>query len=326
MKKVLLTGATGFLGSHLAEQLIDSGYELFCVLRETSNTQFIDHLNYHKVFVNWKDADLEPIIGEMDYIIHCAGVTTALNYKEYYNGNVLPTKVLLKSTEKTRQNLRRFIFISSQAAAGPSTNSIPIKEDLGSSPLTDYGKTKLLAELEALKYKDRLPLSIIRPCSIYGPRDHEFLPMFNLVKKGFKVLIGNGKKQINMIHVEDLTQLIIKSMSTMHDSGSIFFATDGEIYNWRTLYQYAEEAWDKKAFPIYLPLFIPKIIGLINDAIATLTKKPALLNSQKVKEMAPDYWLCDSSRAFSTFQFQPKYSLENGFKETLAWYQKKGWL
>lgn len=325
MKKVLLSGASGFLGSHLAELLVNNGYELFCILRESSNTQFIDHLNYQKVVINWKNPELDVLISEMDYIIHCAGVTTALSYSDYFNGNVLPTNALLKSAEKSN-NLKRFVFISSQAVAGPSPDSTPLKENASSSPLTDYGKTKLLAELEVLKHKAKFPVSIIRPCSIYGPRDHEFLPMFNLVKKGFKVLIGDGKKQINMIQVEDLSKLILNALTKDHESGSIFFATDGNIYDWRMLFSAAEKAWDKKAFAIYLPLFIPKIIGYINDIIAKITKKPALLNSQKVKEMQPEYWLCDSTKAFELLDFKPEYNLEDGFKAALAWYQQKGWL
>ncbi|MDH4128208.1 MAG: NAD(P)-dependent oxidoreductase [Spirochaetota bacterium] len=324
--KVLVTGGSGFVGSHLIEKLLEKGFEVFCTLRKSSNIKWLNNLNINKYIVNWDDVSIiEKIVSEVDYIVHCAGVTKAITKNDYYSGNVTPTVNLLTAAKKNF-NLKRFIFVSTQASSGPSFNSTPITEDDSCNPVSDYGKSKLEAEKEVLKYKDDFPVTILKPCSIYGPRDHEFYPLFKLIKQHLIVMIGDGTKKINMLYVSDFVEAICKTLTIKHPSGSVFFVTDGEIYDWKTIYHTAKEVYKKKVITLKLPLLVPKILGKFNDQLSRFTKKPYLLNSQKINEMIPDYWLCDSSKIRNTIGFNPNSKLIDGFNKTLNWYQKEKWL
>ncbi len=322
--KVLVTGGSGFLGSHLINKLLSEGFEVFVATRQCSNHNYLLNLNIKEIAVDWNNN--QPIKNplEVDYVIHCAGTTKALNYYEYTKGNILPTIKLLKEIDKQRHRIKQFIFISTQAAAGPSPFCYPINETHQPKPISDYGLSKLKAEIEVLKYKNRFPILILRPCSIYGPRDYEFLPLFRLIKNNISLIVGDGTNQVNMIYVSDFVDIIIKSIAKL--SKPIYFATDGHIYNWSKIISTAQEVYGKKPITIKLPIFIPKVLGFINDYISKLNKKPSLLNSQKIREMIEKYWLCDPSMLFREINFKPKYTLKQGFENTLSWYKKENWL
>ncbi|GMT49554.1 MAG: NAD-dependent epimerase [bacterium] len=324
--KVLVTGATGFVGSHLVERLIQRDYEVIVSLRRQSSSKWLDPLDIETRLVDWKDSySVNELVQGVDILVHCAGVTKALNYNEYHRGNVLPTSSLLREA-KENGSLSRFIFVSSQAVAGPSNDLIPLTEDSPCHPLTDYGITKLKAEKQVLQYQDDFPVTLLRPCSIYGPRDHEFYPVFKLLKYHLSLLIGSGTMKVNMIHVHDFVESIVRVIEKKPPSGRTYFVTDGHVYGWPDITQTAGEVYKKKALTIKLPIVIPKTLGWINDKVSKLTKKPTLLNSQKVKEMLQDAWLCDSRLMREELDWIPSYTLLEGFRETLSWYQENKWL
>ncbi len=321
-----MTGATGFVGSHLVERLIQKGYEVIVSLRRQSSSKWLDSSAIETRLVDWEDSySVSKLVQGVDVLVHCAGVTKALNYHDYHKGNVLPTSSLLREA-KGNSSLNRFIFVSSQAAVGSSHDFIPLTEDSPCHPITDYGITKLEAEKEVLQYQDDFPVTLLRPCSIYGPRDHEFYPLFKLLKYHLSLLIGSGTMKVNMIHVHDFVESIIRVIEKKPPSGRTYFVTDGHIYGWPDITQTASEVYQKKALTVKLPIVIPKTLGWINDRVSRLTKKPALLNSQKVKEMLQDAWLCDSSRICEELDWIPRYNLLEGFRETLEWYQREKWL
>ncbi len=324
---VLLTGITGFVGSHIAESLIKKGYQLIATVRNSSNIQFVKNLNIDLWKIDWSNqSDILNKLEKVDYIIHCAGAIKALNYQEYYNSNVVPTEVLVQSVLKLKSPIKRFILISSQASTGPSANSTPINENANPQPVTDYGKTKLEAEKILLSYQNDFPITILRPCSIYGPRDNEFFSLFNLIKYHLTVLIGDGTNQVNMIHVRDFVDAVQRCIEIEHPSGSTYFVTDGVNYTWNDVFNTAKNVYQKKTLTIKLPLFIPKIVGSISEFISSITKKPYQLNKQKINEMIPKYWLCSSQKIINELGFSPQYNLRDGFQETINWYIQEKWL
>jgi len=314
------------VGSHIAKQLTQKGYELFCSIRKNSDTQFLKTLNTNLFEVNWNDKhQLIDIVGKVDHIIHCAAITTALSESQYLDGNVLPTVALLEAA-KTKGNIKRFIFISTQAVTGPSDGEKPLSEDSDCHPISDYAKTKLIAEHEVIKYQQDFPVTILRPCSIYGAASTEFQPLFKLVKSHLTVVIGDGRNKVNMISVTDFVDAVLRCLEVDHPTGSVYFVTDGQEYDWNTIFRTAKEVYGKWTLRLRIPFFIASFIGWINDNIAKITKKPPLLNSQKVQEMKCRYLLCDSTKIQRELKFHTFRTLREGFQEALKWYQKSNWL
>ncbi|MDH5681881.1 MAG: NAD(P)-dependent oxidoreductase, partial [Spirochaetota bacterium] len=245
MNKVLVTGGTGFVGSHIVKQLAQKGFELFCSIRKNSDIKLLQTLSTKLFEVDWNDKrQLTDIVGKVDYIIHCAATTSAISESQYHDGNVIPTVALLEAA-KEKRNIKRFIFISTQAAAGPSDGEKPLTEDSDCHPISDYGKTKLIAEREVLKYQHDFPVSILRPCSIYGPASTEFHPLFKLVKSHLAVVIGDGRNKVNMISVIDFVEVVLRCLELDHPTGSVYFVTDGQEYDWNTIFRTAKEVYGK---------------------------------------------------------------------------------
>ena len=325
---VLLTGASGFLGSHILEHLIQNDYNVYCLLRQSHSPKWIQNLNFKTIFFESHNLTqkLNHIDFDIDYVVHSAGATQALNIHNYIHANYHLTQKLIHYSAKN-QSIKRFIFISSQAVAGPSKNHRPIKESQLSHPISDYGITKLLAEQSLYQYSHTIPIIILRPCSIYGPRDASLLPLFQALKYHLALFPNYGKNLVNLIYVQDLAQLVILCLSLPCPSPSTFFVNDGNVYSWKSILQIAQQTYQKKyCIPVHIPSYIFKSIGLLNDFISSFSKKPQLLNSQKINEILQSHWLCDASNIQKISHWKPHHSLQLGFQKTLQFYQQYSYL
>lgn len=208
--RVLITGATGFIGSHLAEIFHSNGHKVRCLIRRTSDLHWIRHLPNEYAYGDLFDRDaLEAAVADVDHVYHLAGITKARTKEEYYRGNHLATKNLLATVLEHRPGLGRFVHVSSQAAVGPSSPGSPIDEATPFHPITTYGRSKMEAEKECLRLADRLPITIVRPPAVYGPRDKDVFEFFNTMSKGLQPMVGFGEKVVSLIHVRDLVDGIV---------------------------------------------------------------------------------------------------------------------
>ncbi len=188
---VLITGATGFIGSHLAEELHRKGYKLRCLVRKTSNLRWLKHLPIEYIYGDLFDAEmLRRSVEGVDYVYHVAGVTKAKNREEYFRGNHLGTRNLLDAVREVKPDLKRFILVSSLAAVGPSLNGQPVDETTHYHPITSYGESKMEAEKECLQLTDSIPVTVVRPPAVYGPRDKDIFAFFDTMNKGLQPMIG----------------------------------------------------------------------------------------------------------------------------------------
>jgi nucleoside-diphosphate-sugar epimerase len=319
--KALLTGATGFIGSHLCEELIKRGYEVTCLSRATSNLKWIENLNINVVKGDCTILEsLLGIVSNFDYVFHIAGLTKARSSTDFYNINAKGTENLLKAMVERTPNLQRFIYLSSLAAVGPSKNGTPVHEDSIPSPVSDYGKSKLEGEKAVLKYKDIIPVTIIRPPAVYGPRDKDMLVIFKMIKKGF--FFDLGKCYYSLLYVEDLVRGILLCTGNKQAEGKTYFLSDNKSYTGEELAMQISSALNVKAKPLKVPKFVMPFFAYMSERI----NKYGIINRDRIKDFRHSHWVCDAKLAREEIGFIPKVAIKEGVKWTADWYRIHRWL
>ncbi len=317
--KVLLTGATGFVGSHIVEELISNNHDVIAAIRKTSNLKWIKDSPVQFEYCSLNDVEtLSKIVSSVDVIIHCAGVVRALNWENYYTTNVAGTKNLIQAAIKNKSNIKKFRYISSQAAMGPSKTEKPKILTEKEKPVSNYGKSKLLAEQEVKKLEGQIPYTIIRPASVYGPRDKDIFIFFNLVKHHLKPNTYN-KRFIQLVFVKDIAKVISLSLNNKNTNNKTYYLCDGNIYTWKDVATTIAKANNIKTIPIVLFDFIFKTVASFYELVAKITKKPQVLSKEKIIEMLQTYWTADNSNIIKDTDFEFT-KLENGAKITYNWY------
>ncbi len=319
--KALVTGATGFIGSYLAEALLKRGYEVTCIARSTSNLRWIEHLDLQ--YISCDLADIDSCAGQVrdfDYIFHLAGRTKATTEREFFSANAVCTDKLARIAAERNPGLRRFVYISSLAAAGPSNDGVPLKEDCEPKPVSFYGKSKLEGERAVLGYRGDMPVTVLRPSAVYGPRDADFLVMFRMVKRGVFPYWGEGL--YSMLYVEDLVHAIILSAEKKEAENKTFFLSDEMVYTSGDIVGAISAALETKPLKIRLPLSLVPFVACVGEKI----NKKSIINSDKARELRFSNWTCDVGKARSELGFSSKTTLMEGVKWTADWYKIHRWL
>jgi len=229
----LVTGGTGFVGSHLVDLLLSKNMEVWCIIRKSSNTKWLKGKNVKLIDCGLNNKnELKKVIKDVDYIYHVAGVVKSKTKEGYFIGNVETTRNLLDTVIENQIKLKRFLVVGSLTATGPSLNGVPVDETTPCNPITTYGKSKLEEEKVALTYKDKIPITICRAPAVYGERDTEIFIYFNTFSKGLTTLIGFDEKKISLVHVNDLVNGIYLASKSEKSVGEIYFISSEEYYTW----------------------------------------------------------------------------------------------
>ena len=325
--RIFLTGATGFVGSHLAEELLNRGHFVRALLRTTSNLRWISDLDVEGFYARLDDpAALRKGLQDVDLVIHNAGLTKAFKNKDYYRVNFEGTRQLIDVILKEKLNIKRFVYISSQAAAGPSKSFDPVTEEDPPHPVSEYGKSKLLAENYLISRGNELPFTIIRPSAVYGPRDTDVLRFFKSVKKGIIPKWQNRDKYMSFVYVKDLVKGIALAAEHPEAKNKIYFIADPKPYTWDDLAEVTMEFFKNKAIHIPIPLAVVKIMATLSEAWSTITKQPTIINRQKIAELLPDFWICSPQKIKAELGFETSTDLQTGIKQTLEWYVEHKWI
>jgi len=325
--RVFLTGATGFIGSFLAEALLVKGYEVRTLVRTSSSLRWLADLNIECHYGSLLDKNsLKNGIKDTDLIIHAASTAKAKSQQEFNKINHQGTRNLIDAVLESGQKISRFLFVSSQTAAGPGRTLQPVDEYDSPNPISDYGKSMLAAELAVLKHKQQLPVTIVRPPLVYGPRDSDLLSFFKTVKKGIIPDIGGQSKYISMIFISDLIRGIVKAAESEKSFGRIFFLTNPLPVTIEELARRTLKVFGKKGFRLKLPSIIMNSAALLSEGFDSITQRPGLFNRQKVRELQQNFWICSSKRAAADLNFEASVSIEEGVRETISWYKEKNWL
>lgn len=318
--KALITGGTGFIGSHLAEALIKEGYDVYCLVRDLSNKKWLEGLEVKFIVGDCCNrASLEQI-RDFDYIFHLAGLTKASSWEEFYRANVKGTENIVDIALRNNPGLKRFILLSSLAAAGPSENGRPKCEDSPATPVSAYGRSKLMAEEVVSRAKGRMPFTILRPTAVYGPRDRDFYLFFKMINAG--IMPYFGKSYYSLIYVEDLVRGILLGALKPEAEEKIYFLADGEISTSDDIATVIAQSLQKKPIKLPVPRNLMPLIGKVASRIA----KNSIINNDKLIELKYTYWICDISKARNELGFNPKVKIQEGMKWTADWYRLHRWL
>jgi nucleoside-diphosphate-sugar epimerase len=323
--RVLVTGGTGFLGSHLVESLLEEpGSEVYALVRDPSKPRWLEGIDGVRCLAG----DLRNLPGlpaGLDCVYHVAGLTKTLKPSEYYTVNRDGTANLLRALEGQSEKLR-FVHLSSLAAVGPSSPGRGVREDDPPRPVSPYGESKLQAEAEVLKYKGRYSIVLLRASAIYGPRDEDFLEFFRWIRRGIKPVLGR-RKILSLVYVRDAVRACRLAGDATRPSGEIFNIADPRPYGWEDIGGIAAGLLGKEPIPIHLPIWSAYLASLASEGVGRLLGGGnSLFNTSKVKQMRPDGWVADIRKARRELGFETVFSLEQGLGETIAWYLWKGLL
>jgi nucleoside-diphosphate-sugar epimerase len=327
--KVLVTGASGFLGSHVAEQLSKSGHAVRALVRKSSKVDFLKGLDGVELAYGAVEdaAAVTEAVKGVDAIVHSAGLVKARSPEEFHATNVEGTRNLLEAATKNAKGLKRFVFVSSLAAVGPSHDGTPVDGTQQTSPVTHYGRSKAEAERLVLAAKDQLPVVVLRPAAIYGPRDQEIFAFFQAVHRGVLPTVGKGDSTMSMIYGADAAEACIKAIDADVPSGSTYFLDDGEPHNFRAMIEQVEEALGKKAMlRLNLPMPVIYLAAVSSELYGKLSNKAVMLTRDKVNEIRQPHWVCSSEKTRRDLGWEPKTDLREGTRVTARWYRDNGWL
>ena len=333
--KILITGASGFIGSFIVEQALNEGFEVWAGIRKSSSREYLqdtrilfidlcysDPEKLKEQFINFRQEN-----GKWDYIVHNAGITKCRNKRDFDKINYSFTVNFTKALAECGMIPDKFVLMSSLGAFGPvrENSDRPIQLSDIPNPNTAYGKSKLKAE-HYLQNLSGFPYIILRPTGVYGPRDKDYFLMIKSVKQGFDFVVGRKPQFITFIYVKDLVKVLFSAIKS-NTINKAYFISDGNVYTGKDYSEFVQKELNKKrVIRLTLPLFLVKSISFLSEKSAALFGKTSTLNSDKYKIFKQRNWKCDISELQKDLNFIADYDLEAGVKESVAWYKEVGWI
>lgn len=327
-KTAFVTGGTGFVGSHLVEALLTRGYtEVRCLVRK--DLKWLEGLDVKPIYGTLQDTDvLKEAVRGIDYVYHVAGITRAQQWEVFEQANVQGTLQLLDAVQTVNPGVRKVLVTSTLEAVGPCAEGIAT-EDMPLRPVTQYGKSKAYMEqsIAARDYTAAFPLVIVRPPSVYGPREADIYTFFQTVQSGIAPVLGDGDKtDLSLVHARDLVRGMIDAAESEITTGQTYFIGSEQNYSWNELKQAALSALGGKALTISVPVGLVQVIGALTESVGKLFGTYPPFNREKAKAARYTCKMCAVERAKRDFGYKQRIPLTEGVAETIAWYRAEGWL
>jgi nucleoside-diphosphate-sugar epimerase len=321
--KVMVTGATGFVGSHLAEALRRRGDEVTVLARSAAKAAALAPLGVRVVPGDLHDRHaLEQAAQAQDVIYHVAGVVAARSEADFMVANRDGTRNLVETI--ARIGTGRLVFVSSMAAAGPTIKGRPLRGDEAPRPVTAYGRSKLAAE-QAVSAA-AFPWTIVRPPMVYGPRDQEVLKVFRLARLGVAPVLGDGSQELSAVHGRDLAEALIAAATSGTAAGKTYYACHPEVFTGAELARAVGRVMGRSLAVIRVPAMIGRGVLTVTEAAARLTGHTTILTADKANEFFQPAWTGDPAPLMRDTGWQAAHDLKAGLEETYRWYRTAGWL
>jgi len=323
--KVVITGASGFIGGRLRERLLADGADVISVRRKGSPPSKTGR----SVELDYEDLPgLERFFEDERprYVLHVAGATKGVTYDDFHRANVMPTENLIKAVAARHPSVERFTLVSSFAAYGPSPVGKPLDETATPNPVEFYGKSKLAAEQALQQHGAGVKWTILRPGGVYGPGDVDYFNLFREVSNGRNVFFGNRDKWQSVIFVDDLIDAILLATHKPEAIGKGYLISDDNHLTWGQFQGQMVELSGRKAMTLNLPAFLVDIAAFFGELLSRIDGKPRLFNRQKAIMGAQDAWLCTAAAAKRDLGFTPKVHVRDGIERSFKWYRENGWL
>lgn len=326
--KSLITGASGFIGSHLVDALLKEGHEVTALVRSTSPMRWLEDKPIRLATGDIRDpGSLREAVRDQDFVFHVAGKISARNFDEFNEANHVGTRNLLEAIVTYRPQVTKVIYVSSMSAGGPTTPDHPLTEEDPSHPISLYGQSKYLGEQAVFEYQDRLSVVAVRPPVVYGPRDKGVLPFFRMAKRHIQLNVGLRDRYITLVHISDLVRALVLVATREDARGGYYYVNDGNPRtSWLELQNVVKKALATWTVTVRLPLAPLFLMASISHALQYATGKTFPLNLPKYRELSQTAWLCHGGKIQRQLGFKPAVSVDQGMPETVQWYEQTGWL
>lgn len=331
MKKILVTGASGFIGSFIVEEALKRGFETWAAVRKGSSRRYLQDCRIRFVELDFDDPDgLRSRLAGIgfDYVVHAAGATKCLDAADFFRINTQGTKHLAAAVAATCPGLKRFVFISSLSVLGPVRETAPYTDMTAADtprPDTAYGRSKLEAE-RALDGMQGFPFIVLRPTGVYGPREKDYFMMAESIKKHVDFAAGLRPQDLTFIYVKDLVGAVFLALER-GNIGSRYLLSDGRVYSSRAFSDLIRrELGNPWLLRIKAPLWLLRVITAAGEGVGRLTGRLTALNNDKYKIMRQRNWRCDIRPAVAELGFSPRYGLAEGVHEAVEWYKENKWI
>jgi nucleoside-diphosphate-sugar epimerase len=327
----LVTGSSGFIGSHLVDALLSRGATVRVLARTGAAAGAPDPrvARWTADLLDDRSVRETPAWEGVTHLFHLAGVTKRRTLAQFRSGNVVPTANLLAAAvARGDASPPRVVFVSTQAAGGPASSpDRPVREDDPPRPIEGYGQSKLEAEQAALRYDSRLPVTIIRPAAVYGPRDRDFLRAFRLAARSIPIHAVPRQNRFSIVHVADLVDALLRASDRPEAVGRTYNVANDAAVSWQELYtEIAAAAAVVPALNVQVPLPAIAAAGYAGDVVSALTGWHTLANRHKTRLARPRWWLCDPTRAHDELGWNSGIRLQRGVRDTYLWYLAARWM
>lgn len=330
--KILITGASGFIGSFIVEEALKKGFDTWAAVRKSSSKEYLkdERINYIELNLSSKAQLIEQLRGhDFDYVVHAAGVTKCLNKQDFHRINTEGTKNLIDAILELQMPLKRFVFVSSLSIFGAIKEQQPydeIRETDTPQPNTEYGRSKLAAEKYLESLGSRVPYIILRPTGVYGPREKDYFMMAKSIKQHSDFAVGYKRQDITFVYVSDVVQAIFLALDK-GENGRKYFLSDGEVYQSTTFSDLIHEELGRPWWiRITAPVWVLRIITFCGEYIGKMTGKVTALNNDKFNILRQRNWRCDIQPAIDELGYKPTVKLAEGVRRSIKWYKEQGWL
>lgn len=330
--KILITGASGFIGSYIVEEALRRGLDTWAAIRKSSSREYLQdqRINFIELNLSSKEQLVKQLEGHtFDYVVHAAGVTKCLDKQDFHRINTEGTKNLVEALLELKMPLKRFVFVSSLSVYGAIREQQPyeeIRETDNPQPNTEYGRSKLAAEQFLDSLTADFPYVILRPTGVYGPREKDYFIMAKSIKQHSDFAVGYKRQDITFVYVSDVVQAVFLA-AEKGKTGRKYFLSDGEVYQSTTFSDLIHEELGRPWWiRITAPVWVLRVVTFFGEYVGRLTGKVTALNNDKYNILKQRNWRCDIQPAIDELGYKPQVQLKEGVQRAIAWYKEHHWL